>query len=314
MISDALLKPRAMVVLLGARWTGKTSVINQVLADLEQRVPDLGTAYVDLRTLSKDSFNSLDALWRAVVLAAAEQFAPGIWVQNSWSGKKSYDQNVKELVGAVGSATGASSLLLCLDNVDRLLEQEIGSDFFASLRSLFNVGAYSSVIRKARWLLSSSSEPSFFIPDVHRQSPFNIGVKSRLGMFTRTEVVTLAQRYELEADPSFVDRIMRLVGGHPSLVQLVLYHWVRSPDNRTTLFEARSAGGGVFEEHMHYYVDALRADHEMSSAMRLILRGVAPRDSGALSRLESAGLVMQGPRGEFVPLCELYTEYLREHI
>ena len=66
-----------------------------------------------------------------------------------------------------------------------------------------------------------------YIPLPLHQSPFNVGLPIRLSALTRSQVETLTQRYGLDSATVDLNRLMTLVGGHPYLIQLALYHLYR---------------------------------------------------------------------------------------
>ncbi len=63
-----------------------------------------------------------------------------------------------------------------------------------------------------------------YVPLDINQSPFNVGLSVELPEFNNNQILDLAQRHQLDWNETEVEKLMMLVGGHPFLVHLTLYH------------------------------------------------------------------------------------------
>jgi len=108
-------------------------------------------------------------------------------------------------------------------------------------RGFYNRGAVDPSWKRVRWLLSTSTEPAFFIEDL-TQSPFNIGLRVETGAFGTEEVSTLARRHGLFLDAGIVKRILDYVGGHPYLTHVLLYYMAVDLESPERLFDVGTAG------------------------------------------------------------------------
>ena len=313
-VLSAVRRKRALITVRGPRQTGKTSLIMRVYAGMraavtaETETPALRTAFIDFQALSHDDFTSLDAIWHTIAERVADQLGLYDWETSDWNPKASYDRNLSRFLDRFVFKADQTPVLLCLDEVDRAFKTPIRTDFFASLRAFYNRGAYDAVWKKVRWLLATSSEPSFFIEDL-TQSPFNVGLRTEVSAFDAEEVERLAGHHGLRLDPALRDAIMNYVGGHPYLTHVLVYNLAQDPASRDRLFDAEKAGGGVFREHLHRFLIRFQKEDALTQAMRRIIAGLGNDDARIAHRLEAAGLVRRDENQKIVPLCRLYADF-----
>ncbi len=169
-------------------------------------------------------------------------------------------------------------------------------------------GAFDPAWKKVRWLLATSSEPSFFIENVD-QSPFNIGLRVNLSAFTPEEIAEFADRYGLPLTQDSIHQIADYVGGHPYLVHLLLDNISRDPTSQERLFDLNQDGGKVFRDHLHRYLIQFQCEAELAAAMKSVIAGKCCKNVRLESRLEAAGLIRRNERNQVVPLCRLYAEF-----
>jgi hypothetical protein len=305
-----LSNPLAMVTVLGARQTGKTSLILRVYADINRLGNQIRPILIDFQNISYKEFESVSLIWRAIAEEIARQLQLPGWSTSDWELDLSHDINFSNFLDHFVFEESESPLLMCLDNVDILFHWPIKSDFFASMRAFYNRAVTDPAWGKVQWLLGTSSEPSFFISDLTR-SPFNIGLRIELSNLTPKEVESFAARHGLNLDQHNVQRVMDYLGGHPYLVHLLLYHLVRNPMFSDQHFNANTAGGGIFKEHLYRYMTEFESDKELADAMKKVIAGQSINELKMVARLEAAGLVQRDENQNIRPRCGLYAEFFR---
>ncbi len=303
-------QPRAMIRVHGPRQTGKTSLIMRVYADTQRVKNKLRAAFVDFQGLPQEDRFSLNAIWHAIARYTAEQLQ---LARVAWNSEESYDQNFSRFVERQVFLNNPTPLLLCLDEADRLFGSPIKSDFFASLRAYYNRGALYGVWKSVRWLLAVSSEPHFFIEELN-QSPFDVGMRVDLSRFTPQEVLRCAHALEMKLEEHELEQIMEYVGGHPYLAHLTFYHMARNTVPRAELFNAKTAGGGIYRDHLHRFLIRFQAENDLAEAMKEILHGKACDDAKIEDRLKAAGLVWRDDDNKAVPFCRLYLDFFRSEL
>lgn len=328
---------RGLVTIRGPRQTGKTSLMVSTCAALRIGGEELRAAFVDFQSFPLADLSSIHSIWHAIANHISRQFKFGGWDADCWKPGMDHDEGFERFLERCVFADDERPILICLDEVDRVFLSPIKDEFFGTLRSFYNDGAINPNSRRVRWLLGTSSEPSFFIRDL-TQSPFNIGQRVNLNVFTHSQTEALARRHGLEIDASMLHRVMNYLGGQPYLVHLFFYHLAGQPDSAEQLFDSRAASGGIFRDHlhrflMHFHHDAplakamlrvtqgefeTRASGQgtqwLARAMRLLGRGKGRDGLRLANRLEAGGLARRDDEGRLVPLCGLYAEFFSKNI
>jgi len=258
--------------------------------------------------LHNRDFKSLETIWCAIAVKVQEQLALDGWGEEKWVKKGNFDRNFSSFLDGFVFAKDSTPVLLCLDEVDRVFLSPLKSDFFSSMRAFYNRSAYDQTLKKMRWLLSTSSEPSFFIEDLN-QSPFNVGHRVKLNTFTAEETAEFARRHGVAADAPLLGRIQEYTGGRPFLVHLFLYHMSLNPESLEQFFDGQSAGGGIFLDHLNHYLKQFQKDRGLRGAMKKVMAGKGCDDVRMTDRLEAAGLARRDPTLKLVCHCRLYRDY-----
>jgi hypothetical protein len=307
-VFQGIRRSRGLVTLRGPRQTGKTSLLMRVLAAARQGALPLRSVFVDFQALLAEHLDSLPAIWRKIAEEIDAQLGLNTRQQQNWDSGSSYDHSFSRFLDEGVFPKDNTPLLLCLDEVDRIFASRLKSEFFAAVRAFYNRGAFDASWKKVRWILCSSTEPSFFIEDLN-QSPFNIGLRVELGAFSAEEIVEFALRHGLALNGPMLQKIMNYSGGRPFLVHLLLYHLALHPERQELLFDAKSAGGGVFLDHLNRYLAQFQREPELWSAMRCVIAGRGCGDVRMAGRLEAAGLVRRDQALKVICHCALYKEY-----
>lgn len=143
-----------------------------------------------------------------------------------------------------------SPVVLVLNEVDRFFKYpHICQEFFALLRSWCEEARHVPNWQKLRLVMVYSTE-EYASVDLNL-SPFNIGLSIRLKEFTQPQVEDLARRYGLSSCTSKdIAQLMSLVGGHPALIQISLYHLCSQEITLQELIEDAIGNGGIYRYHL----------------------------------------------------------------
>lgn len=306
-------KSRATVTVRGPRQTGKTSLIMGMYVALRSAKEPIRTAFIDFQALEEGSLKSRNTIWLAIAVQIAKQLQIQGWKRTDWNFDDSYLINISTFLDQFVFAHDETPLLICLDEVDRLFSSPIGSKFFGSVRAFFNSGALDPSWGKVKWLLGSSSEPSFFIEDL-TQSPFNIGLRVELGAFTPDEVGSFAGRHGLALEPGALKMVMEFVRGRPYLVHLMFFNMVRNPEAHANFFDTDFTSRGIFRDHLHSYLVQFQREKALADGMKEIVEGNGCNDRKLVDRLEAAGLVRWDDSMKAIPACRLYAEFFKAQL
>ncbi|MCP4687796.1 MAG: AAA family ATPase, partial [Desulfobacterales bacterium] len=265
-------RPRGMAAVRGPRQTGKSSLIARVYDRAGRAAPPHRTALIDFQSFQPPDFQTLDAIWKAIIVRVAENLGlDDKWGPDAWKPQSTCERNITRFLDRGVFSENPSPLLICIDEVDRAFQIPVSGAFFSTLRSFYNRGATDPAWKRVRWLLGASSEPELFITD-RNQSPFNVGVRVELTPFTRAQVNALALSHGLTLSEGQIDRIIGYIGGRPYLTHLLLYHWALSPSEKDRLFDVSTAGGGVFLGHLRRYLIFFQEDRDLAEAMKAVIR------------------------------------------
>ncbi|MCT7994428.1 AAA-like domain-containing protein [Laspinema olomoucense] len=313
---ETITQPGALIRIKAPRQMGKTSLMARILHHAEREGSQ--TVAVSLQLADRRVFSSLNTFLQwfyASVsleldrldlerLAKYSQLAEAIGSNQSC--KAYFEQYLlPELNGP---------LTLGLDEVDRLFEfPEIADDFFGLLRSLHEEAKRRDIWKQFRLIVVYSSE--VYIPLDVNKSPFNVGLPIELPEFTPAQVTELAQRHDLQWHSNQVETLMELVGGHPYLVRLALYHIARKDVTLTQLVQESPTETGLYGDHLRRHLWNLEKYPPLTQAMKAVVAQVDPvRLPGEQGfKLQSMGLVkMRG--NDCTPRCRLYAEYFGDRL
>ncbi|HLO51932.1 MAG TPA: AAA-like domain-containing protein [Kamptonema sp.] len=207
-----------------------------------------------------------------------------------------------------------SPLILALNEVNRIFEYpKIAREFLPLLRSWHEEAKRIETLEKLRLIVLHSTE--IYIPLKLTESPFNVGLPLQLPYFIEDQVVALAQRHGLDwTDSSDAERLMAMVGGHPYLVRLALYHLCQNGLTLDRLLQEAPTIAGIYKDYLRSFWGILQEYPELSVALKQVVkfeRGVE-LDPIVASKLVSMGLI-HIDNNRCTLSCELYRLYFGSH-
>jgi AAA-like domain len=205
-----------------------------------------------------------------------------------------------------------SPLILCLDNIDLLFPYpEIYEDFFGLLRSWYEKARSREIWKKLRLVLIHSTD--VYIRLNINQSPFNVGLPLELSEFTCEQVQDFAQQHQLNLNTTAINSLIKLLGGHPYLLEMAFSHLKTHPD--ITLEQILTEGAteaGIYAHHLREYWLNLQQHDELTVAFKKVVNSNVPvlLEPILAYQLQSMGLVKLS--GNLVEIrCHLYRQYFR---
>ena len=308
---ETITSPGGLIRIKAPRQMGKTSLMSRVLRHAEQN----GCLGVHLSFQLADSvvFADLDKFlrWFAAIIGRSLQIPnrlPDYW-DEVFGSKVNCTAYFKEYL----LPELKQPLALCLDEVDMVFQHlTIASDFFGLLRSWHEMGKTSELWKRFRLVVVHSTE--VYIPMNINQSPFNVGLPIELPEFTAEQVQELAARHGLRWNTSQIGRLMSMVGGHPYLVRLALYHIARGNTTLEVLLREAPTEAGLYGDHLRRHLWNLEQHPELADAVRqLVVTEVVRLPSVQAFQLYSMGLVdLQGNDVRF--RSELYRAYFADRL
>lgn len=306
----------ALIRIKAPRQMGKTSLMARILRRAEDR--GYRAIPVSFQHADKDTFANLGSLLKWFCAIVARRLNMPHRLEQYWD----------DIFGSKGNCTSyfkeyllpaiESPLVLGLDEVDKVFQYpNVADDFFGMLRAWYEEGSYGSsdseLWERLRLVIVHSTE--VYLPLDVNQSPFNVGLPIELPEFTPEQVSDLVDRHGLKLSNGEVEALMSLVGGHPYLIKLALYHLAQDRITLSELCESGPTEASIYGDHLRRHLLALKQNAELAEAYRAILAASAPiaLDSERTFKLHSLGLVHLQGNGA-APSFELYRRYFSDRL
>lgn len=300
------------ITILGPRQVGKSSLLIRAIDAADKagkRVALLDFQLIDKTLLSQaDTFFLQFCYWLTSELGLEDQVAE-FFEKNKYLGNI---QRCTRYVELQILRKLDQPLVLAMDEVDIVFNTNFRSDFFGMLRGWHNSRAINRYWKQLDLALITSTEPHCFIENL-TQSPFNVGETIELKDFTPAQVADLNRRHGTPFNGDEERRLIALLGGHPYLVRLALYKVAGQRIAVDELFANATADDGAFGKHLHALLGRLQENRDLVQGLRQIINRGARPDERILYRLQAAGFVRREGNA-FVPRCQLYADYFKEHL
>ncbi|WP_438861259.1 AAA-like domain-containing protein [Limnospira fusiformis] len=310
-------KPGSVIRIRAPRKMGKSSLLQRILSYGKQN--NYYIVNLDLRQTEASILSDLKRFLRWFCANVGHFLNLPSRLDDYWDedigSKVSCTIYLKYLLNLIDSP-----LIITINEVNYLFEYpQVAGEFLPMLRSWHEEAKQSEEMQKLRLVMVHSTE--VYIPLKLNQSPFNVGLPIRLPFFTQEQVKDLAKRHGIEdTDGNLVTSLMDMVGGHPYLVRLALYHLVVTPDNdkksisdrlQKIISEAYTQGG-IYHQHLCEQLAILKDQAELLQILQLIVMsndGIIVEPIAAY-KLESLGLVrLEG--NQAIASCQLYRQYFQ---
>ncbi|NET57077.1 MAG: diguanylate cyclase, partial [Symploca sp. SIO2E6] len=309
-------QPGALMRISAPHQMGKTSLMLWCLAHAKQQ--GLRVVALSLQRADSSVFTNLDQFLKWFCAEITRQLRLPYQVDDYWNqnyGSKSKCTAYFE--ECLLSATD-TPLVLALDQVDEVFSHpQLAKDFFSLLHSWHEEAAYGTPSSKfwqnLRLLLVHSTEA--YLPWETNQPPFNVGLAIEVPRFNLEQVRDLAQRHRLYLSPAKLEQLMQLLGGHPYLVRLALYHLALGDVTWEELMQTAATDAGIYRNYLQRHLGNLQKYPELAKAYKQVVQATVPiaLDQVLGFKLYSMGLVhLQG--NTVTPSCQLYHQYFSEQL
>ena len=314
MALDHIRQPGQTLTIKGPRQMGKSSLLMRTV----KAGMDAGksVALLDFQLVGEDSKADADLFFRRFSSWVAEQLNLPDTVEKFWNSAYASPQNCTRYMEQHVLEPLGGPCIFAIDETDAIFQTSFSQDFFSMLRSWHNRRAdpIRRCWKKLDIILSTSTEPQFFIDRPH-ESPFNVGVTLRVEDFNPEQVGVLNARHPRPLSGGDIERLYRLVRGHPFLTRKALYMAAGSAPTCSAgeLFAHARDDAGPFGDHLRDYLLRLQRKQDLIPALRQVVDGRTLNDELAIYRLQALGLVRRDGH-KVVPRCDLYGEYFRERL
>ena len=287
---EEILKPGALIRIKAPRQMGKTSLMARILFQAGQR--GYRTAQLSFQLADSKVFAELDEFLRWFCASVTRRLELPNRLANHWEEFLGSKENCTTYFERYLLSAINQPLVLALDEVDCVFQHpKIASDFFGLLRAWHEDAKNRDIWKKLRLVVVHSTEP-YIQMDVN-QSPFNVGLPTELPEFNREQVLDLARRYGLNWQTTQVEQLMAMLGGHPYLVRVALYHIRRQDITLEQLLQSAATDAGLFGDHLRRHWWNLKQHPELTDAITKIVTATTPvqLEPTEAFKLKSMGLV-----------------------
>ncbi len=287
-----------LVLLKGPGGVGKTSLLARGLQHART-----GGAYVALSNLqacNAEQLASADSLLRALAVDLSDQLdldPP----DSHWSAHRGANANLSRYLRRLVLAGTAARLVWAIDEVDRLVGLDFGTEVLAMFRTWHNERALDpgGPWERLTLVLTYATEAHLLIDDLNL-SPFNVGTRIDLGDFTRAEVEELNRRSGSPLrNEQEISGFLCLVGGCPYLVRRGLAEMVRHSLDFAAFHAATLQPCGPFAAHLQRVFTLVTSDAALRRAVHSLLQPQSPPiPTSSFYRLRTAGIITGATEGE----------------
>lgn len=310
---QALEKRAALILIKAPRQMGKTSLLARISHHAEQQ--GCRMVHLSFQEPDEDVFQDLNQfLRRFCALLGRELGISPNRLNECWDdeflGPK---ENCNEYLGGLLAALN-TPLALALDKVDRVFPyNKVAVEFFSLLRFWHEKAKDNNTWAKLRLILVHSTEAYVQMPP--ERSPFNVGLPVELPEFNPEQVLDLAQRHGLAWGSAEIEQIMSMVGGHPYLVRLALYHIAQRDLTLNQLLQQAPTDAGIYGDHLRQHLGNLQQHSELMVAVKQIVTTTCPVRLEAMQAIKLKAMGVVKLRGyDVTPSCDLYRLYFRERL
>ena len=329
-----ILQPGTLIRIKAPRQMGKTSLMARIL--YQAKAKGYRTVPLSFQHADAAVFTNLNELLRWFCNKITRKLRLRHQIDDYWTDTYGSKDNCTAYFEDCLLPDSDSPLVLGLDEVDRVFQYpKIADDFFGLLRAWYEEAGYgdtdSELWAKLRLVVVHSTE--VYIPLNVNQSPFNVGLPIELSEFSPQQVAKLAMRHGLNWEMDMVEKLMKIVGGHPYLIRVALYHIAEKithfyvddsgfsesqrnlEESLDRLLAMAPTEAGIYGDHLRRHLWNLQEHPELGAAFSKVVTANAPieLESVLAFRLHSLGLVQL--RGNEVTVrFELYRQYFSDRL
>ena len=311
-IKQEIRKPGTLIRIKAPREMGKTSLLLRILEFAKTQ--NYHTVSLNLDQVDRAILNDLNQFLRWLCANIARQLHLKPRLDEYW------DQDLGSKISCTSYfedyllKSVHNPLILALDEAHQIFEHPaVAQDFLPLLRSWYEESKTSPLWQKLRLVIVHSTE--IYVPLQLNQSPFNVGLPIQLNHFSQEEVKNLAQCYGLDwKQGEHCQQLMKMVDGHPALVQIALYHLSRGEMTLEHLLKTSATNVGIYTHHLQRHWLHLKEYPELLTALHSVLPGIERVHLEPIfaHKLTSLGLVKQ-LESNIVSSCELYRQFFLNH-
>jgi AAA-like domain/CHAT domain len=305
-------KPASLIRIKSPCNMGKSSLMVRLLNQVEQ----LGyhAVMLDLRQANQKFFNDPDQFMRWFCASVGKSLGIRVEIDQYWDDDLGANDNSTEYFEKYLLEGAKKPLVLAIDNFDRVFEYpDLETDFCGLLRGWHENAKVKDLWNNLRLIIVHSQEP-YAQRDINL-SPFNVGWAIELDEFTPVQVQELITLHRLNWTEQEKGQLMSLIGGHPYLTRMALYHLAVGDVTFVDFMTTAATEAGIYSDHLTRYLNVLEKYPLLATAMKTVVMSEIPIQlrSQEAFKLDGMGLIMR-VENKVQSRCLLYSKYFRERL
>lgn len=310
----ALEANESIILVKGPRQMGKTSLIGRGTKLAKEK--NWRVASTDFQKLSTSQLGSDDSFYKLLAATLGRQLKFAYDFNEEWLDVFGANMNLDNFIRALIESQEAP-LVWFMDEADKLFGSPFASDFFGLVRSWHNSRAteFDGPWKRFTVVIGYATEAHLFIQDLN-QSPFNVGRSITLQPFNLDQVWDLNERYGSPIDSKQrAQQLFQLLGGQPYLTRMALDQLARNQMDFNQLMASANRDDGPFGDHLKRILISVMQLPEVLAALKVSLTSpeISQKAAG-FQRLLSAGILRLDAVNKPTLACDLYRQYLSQHV
>ena len=312
-VYEEINKPGALIRIKAPKEMGKTSLLLRILNHAVDR--GYRTITINFDQIDCAILNDLDRFLRFLCASATQQLNLESKLEEYWDDDIGSKVSCSLYFRCYLLQQIDSPIVLAFDELNQIFEYpQVAKDVLPLFRSWYEDAKITPIWQKLRLIVVHSTE--VYIPLQIYQSPFNVGLPIQLKSFELNQVKNLAEKYQLDwRSGEEVEQLINLVGGHPALIQIALYHLSRQEITLAKLLQTASTPEGIYHRHLRRQWLTLQQEPELAEFFNLLLQNNRPVQLKPIVayKLSSMGLIKQIGNKAIVS-CKLYRDYFTKNM
>ncbi|NES99716.1 MAG: diguanylate cyclase [Sphaerospermopsis sp. SIO1G1] len=312
---EEISKPGGLLRIRASQKMGKSSLILRLIH--QARNQGYYIVNIDFKQADRQTFKDTNKFLRWLCVNVARQLSMIPNINNYWDEDIGCKMSATIYFEDYILETINQPIFLVLNELHYVFRNaHIAQEFLPLLRSWYELAKQSHVWMQLRLALVYSTE--VYVPLNVNQSPFNVGLSLKVAEFNSEQVMEFARRYELKSfSLGNARKLMELVGGHPYLIHLSLYHLQRDEISFSQLLATAGSYDGIYSNYLRDLFTYLQINPELLQAYNQIIISQSQHNISVqiMYKLDSLGLIKKGEDHTFQPACEMYRLFFeKEHL
>jgi serine/threonine-protein kinase len=313
-------KPGALLRIKAPKSTGKTLLLNKIIAYAKEQDINFQAIILDFDQASRSVFTEYSKFLKWFCGTVGKLLELENQLNEYWDDDL-YDEhtNTQTYFEDYLLKERTQPLILVLKNIVKVFEQEnISIDFCSLLRAWSqlhtNSDRLAEIWKQVRIILVHSTD-IYGSLNINTSPLDGVGLTVTLSDFTPEQIRKLEKRYQLQLTETEFNQFIAMFGGHPYFVQNALSYLKTGEHTLEHLLDIAPTEASPFKNHLRKHLEILQQNSELATAYYQVVSAISSvKISTPLTfKLESMGLV-EVKKDDCVPRCGLYRQYFLSRI